>query len=104
MRVTRWDETKYGALSEAAVRKRYREALHQVFRREMDEAVSFGGSAGERVLVILSGHCALRWGQKTARLSPGDVVEVPGGPFTFSTEGPVAFMAVYRLPAELWPN
>jgi len=70
----------------------------------MEEPVSMAGSASERVLVVLTGTCQLTWGPRAQRLGPSDVVEVPAGPFIFTSDGPVTFMAIYRLPAELWPN
>ena len=104
MKVSSWDGKK-GPLTEDAIRGMFRpEYCYRIFRREFPEAAAFAGEAEERTLVLLQGKCVMMAGGQRHTLQPGDIAEVPAGEFLFECEGPVAFLAVYKLPPELWPN
>jgi hypothetical protein len=104
MRAFRWNEHEFGALCEESARRRYPVALYQVHLREMKEPAMMTGAAPARTLIGLEGSFLLESGGERALVSPGDVVEVGAGEFVFRSQGPVVFLAVYRLPPELVLN
>lgn len=104
LKVDRWDPQK-GQFNEENARAAFKPAYcYRIFLREMEEAAAFTGDAEERTLVVLDGSFTLQapGGRKT--LVPGDIAQVPAGEFVFESTGPVSFLAVYKLPPELWPN
>lgn len=102
MKISRWEHARHGPLSEAAVRTRFKEPHHRLFRRHVPQAAEMHGVAGPRVLVPLSGSFYLGAGDEEHLARPGEVLEVPAGAFTFSSNEPVTFMAIYRLHASEW--
>ncbi|MBI5495134.1 MAG: hypothetical protein HY904_08895 [Deltaproteobacteria bacterium] len=104
MKVRRWLD-KDGPLGEESARALYQpEYKYRVFRREIPEASRFAGEAEGRTLVGLQGRFLIAVAGDKQVVEPGDLVDVPEGEFLFACEGPVAFLAVYRLPPETWPN
>ena len=104
MKITRWEHERHGPLSETAVRGRFNDSVHRLFRRHIPEPARMVGVAEARILVPLSGGFRLYVDGQQHDAAPGDVVDLHGGSFTFTCEGPVTFMAVYRLPAGEWPQ
>jgi len=104
MRTDRWNETKHGVMTEESARRRYPSALYQVNRRELDQAAHITGEAPARTLIGLAGTFYIEAGGDRTMVKPGDVIEVPTGPFAFVAEGPVSYLAVYPLPRELVLN
>jgi hypothetical protein len=104
MRIDRWNEDKHGTMTEESARRRYPKALYQILLREVREAVHLRGEAPARTLIGLKGAWWLEAGGERTLVRPGDVIDVPQGPFAFMAEGPVAYLAVYPLPSELVLN
>ncbi len=104
LKVDRWDAKK-GALSEETARAAFKpEYCYRIFLRQMEEGGAFTGDAEERTLVVLDGSFTLQAPGGRKRLEPGDIAQVPAGEFVFESDGPVTFLAVYKLPPEMWPN
>lgn len=104
LKVSAWDDAK-GPISEAGARAMFRPLDgHRFFKRDMPQSAAIAGNAQERTLVMLEGRAHMTWAGKRHLLQPGDIAQIPQGEFLFESSGPVSFLAVYRLPPELWPN
>lgn len=100
-----WDHTHWGSPSLEAIR-----AMHQPSDRfrispsryKPGTAFGFAARAGRKY--ILTGACAITFGELKWELQAGDVVDLPAGKFDFRVLGSesVELISVWELPPEFW--
>jgi hypothetical protein len=101
--VQTWSSITDEPLSEAAIRARYPAAKYRVCAYRYPAWARFNGAMRRATCYVLSGACRHAFIDVDATVREGEVVELPGGDYSFEVldDEPLVMVLCWELPFEV---